>query len=273
MRTILKTYSHPVLGNADDFKDRFDVAFGVEVSEDKSHWLVGTKITMDNPYLQKLIDTGFAAYHLEAECAGTFYRHSFVTNQQTAQFDIPATRLRGRVRLDIFIVATKKIDNYKPINVHEDYGERIYSIVPGEILGVGGSWTFVADTEFDPLRASANSFIKIERGPKPKGNIEAIHGPSEIIIRLPQKDYDMFLDVAGQKLVEDILHASIVFPVLVEAVQFAQKERNDYNDRLRAILEQRGLVKEDPFVAAQQILQAPVSRALNKLQQIKEADS
>ncbi len=273
MRTTLRTYAHPVLGNSDDFSSQFDVAYGIEVSKDKSDWIIGLKIAMGNKRLQELIDTCQAAYHLEVECGNTFYRQSFDTNEQTAQFTIPTTRLRGRVQLDTFIVAFQSIEEYKPADAHEDYGISSYKISTGDILGVGGSWSFVADTEFDPLRASASSFIKIERGPKPKGNIEAQHGASEIIIRLPQEDYDRFQEVAGQKLVEDILHAAIVFPVLVEAVQFAQNKRgNDYNDRLLAILEQRGLMKEDPFIVAQQILQQPVSRALSKLQQIKETE-
>lgn len=274
MKTILRTYAHPVLGNGDDFSSQFDATGGIEVSEDKSNWIIGLRVAMSNPYLQELIDEGFAAYHLEVECGATFYRHSFNSREQTAQFTIPTTRLRGKVRLEAFIVALKPIEEYKPVEVHEDYGSRSFGIRTGEILGTGGSWSFFADTEFDPLRASANSFIKIERGPKPKGNIEAIHGPNEIIIQLPQEDYDRFQEVAGQQVVEDILHAAIVFPVLVEAVQFAQRQRgNDYNDRLLAILEQRNLMKVEPFIVAQQILQAPVSRALIKLQQIKETES
>lgn len=273
MRTILKTYSHPVLGNSDDFNSQFEVAYGIEVSEDKSQWIIGLRVAMDNKYLQELIDAGRAAYHLEVECGSTFYRQSFDANEQTAQFTIPTTRLRGRVQLDTFIVALDPIPDYMPTNTHEDYGAHMYEISTGDIIGVGGSRSFIADTEFDPLRASASSFIKIERGPKPKGNIVALHGSSEIIIRLPQEDFDRFQQVAGQKLVADILHAAIVFPVLVEAVQFAQKKRgNEYNDRLLAILEQRNLMEEDPFIAAQEILQSPVSRALSKLQVIREAE-
>lgn len=272
MRTILKTYSHPVLGNSDDFKSRFDVAYGIEVSEDKSQWIIGLKVSMDNKYLQELIDAGIAAYHLEVEGESTFYRQSFDTSEQIAQFTIPTTRLRGKVKLDTFLVALHPIPIYRPTETHEDYGDHRYEIKTGDIIGVGGSRSFIADTEFDPLRASASSFIKIERGPKSKGNMVASHGSSEIIIRLPQEDFDRFQEVAGQKLVADILHATIVFPVLVEAVQFAQKKHNDSNDRLLAILEQRGLMKEDPFIVAQEILQSPVSRALSKLQMIREAE-
>lgn len=273
MRTIRKTYSHPVLGNGDDFTSQFDVAYGIEVSEDKSHWVIGLKVAMDNTYLQNLIDAGTVAYHLDIECGSTFYRQSFNTGEQTEQFSIPTTRLRGKVQLDTYMVALSPIPGYQPVDTHEDYGNGTYDITTGDIIGVGGSRSFIADTEFDPLRASASSFIKIERGPKLKGNIVASHGSSEIIIRLPQEDFDRFQEVAGQKLVADILHAAIVFPVLVEAVQFAQKQRgNEYNDRLLAILEQRNLMKEDPFIAAQVILQSPVSRALSKLQIIRETE-
>lgn len=274
MKTILRTYSHPVLGNGDDFSSQFDVAYGVEVSEDKKDWIVGIKVAMNNERLQELIDTGLAAYHLEVECGSTFYRQSFHTNGQTAQFAIPTTRLRGKVQLEAYIVALQHIPEYRPTDSHEDYGSRTFDIATGDIIGVGGSWSFPADTEFDPLRASASSFIKIKRGSKPKGNIESMHSSNEIIIQLPQEDYDRFRELASQKSVADILHAAIVFPVLVEAVQYAQKKHggDGYNDRLLAILEQRGLMKVDAFVAAQEILQSPVSRALSKLQQIKETE-
>lgn len=278
MKTLLKTYTHPVIGNGDDFMTevdggRFDVMFTVQASEDKRSWLISFAASMTNTALNKLINTGFAAYHLEVECANTFYRESFQSRDQNAQFTIPADRLRGKVLLDISMVALQQIEEYQPADVHEDYGDKTFEISVGDILGIGGSKIFIADTEFDPLRASANSFIKIERGTKAKGNIEALHGPNEIIIRLPHEDYDRFQDVAGQTLIADILHAAIVFPVLLEAVQFAQRRHNDHNDRLLAILEQRGLMHDEPFDAAQKILQAPVSRALLKLQEIKEANS
>lgn len=274
MRTILRTYSHPVLGNSDDFSSKFDVDSKIEVSDDGESWLIEIKTEMDNSYLQKLIDTGEATFHIEVECRSTFYRQSFSTLEDITRFEISTTRLRGRVKLDTFIVATKSISNYKPNGIHEDYGARSYQISAGEILGVGGTTTFIADTDFDPLRASANSFIKIERGRVTKGNIEVLHGSNDIIIRMPQQDYDRFQEVAGERLFEDILHASIVFPVLVEAVQFAQKvNHSDANDRLRAILEQRNLIKDDPFSVAQQILHSPVSRTLDKLHMIKETQS
>lgn len=271
MKSLLRTYNHPVLGNGDDFKSKFEVSGDISASEDKSSWLIAPKIQLENPYIQDLIDKGFAAYHMEVECPATFYRIAFDTFEVTDQFSVPASRLRGKVKVDTFIVALKEIPTYSPSDVHEDYGTRTYHVSVGEIIGVGGSWTFVADTEFDPLKASANSFIKIERGNKPKGNLQAIHGPAEIIIRLPQDDYDLLRELAGEQSVEDILHASIVFPVLLEAVKFAQNRRsNDGNDRLRAILEQRKLMDDEPLNVAQIILQAPVSRALSKLRAIKE---
>ncbi len=272
MKAVLKTYAHPVLGNGDDFSSQYDVSFGWNVSEDKTEWLIGHKVAMSNSYILDLIDTGRAAYHLEVECPATFFRQAFSTKEQIDQFSISTSRLRGRVDLVSYIVALAPLPQYSPDDMHDDYGSRTFSITEGDILGVGGSRTFVADTEFDPLKASANSFIKIEKGPQSKGQIIAQHGSDEIIIRLPQDDYDRFQEVAGEKLFEDILHATIVFPVLVEAVQLAKRKSGnpEYNDRLRAILEQRKLTQEDPFIVAQMILQSPVSRALNKLQEIKK---
>lgn len=273
MKAMLKTYAHPVLGNGDDFSSIFDVSFDYATSEDRSEWIIGHKVAMSNPYIQHLIETGAAAYHLEVECPATFFRQAFNTAEQIAQFTLPATRLRGRVELESYIVALDALPDYCPAEMHEDYGDRAFNIKAGDILGVGGTWSFPAELDFDPLKASANSFIKIEKGPHKKGHIEAQHGSSEIIIRLPQDDYDKFQEVANEKLFEDILHATIVFPVLVEAVQIAQKPRGvDYNDRLRAILEHRNLMKEDPFIVAQTILQFPVSRSLGKLQLIKESE-
>jgi hypothetical protein len=265
MKTILRTYSHPVLGNSDDFSSEFDVSYNITVSEDKDNWLIGLKIDMNNPVLQRLISEGNAAYHIEVECRSTFYRWAFNTREQVQEFSIPTTRLRGKVQLDAFIVAMRPVPDYKPVDTHEDYGDRTYGIVTGEILGVGGTRTFVADTEFDPLRASANSFIKIERGPDAKGNMEIQNGQDEIIIRLPYEDYDKFQEMAGTKVVEDILHASIIFPVLVDAAWMVKKNRNEQNERLRAIMEQRNLMNEEAYIVAQKILQAPVSRALLKI--------
>ena len=271
MKTLLKTYTHPVIGNSDDISGAFDVSFSVVTSEDKKDWLIDLSASIDNTEINRLISIGAVGYLLEVECPSTFYRGSFVTGNQKERITIPSNRLRGKVQMDVALVALIEIPDYTPSDQHPDYGNRSFAVSVGDILGDGGRGFFTADTEFDPLRAAASSFIKIRRGTAPKGNIEVAHGPEEIVIHLSKQDWQQFQEVSSQTTVSDILHSAIVFPVLIEAVQNAQKDNKEANDRLKAILEQRNLMRQHPFDAAQEILRAPVSRALQRLFEIKES--
>jgi hypothetical protein len=88
----------------------------------------------------------------------------------------------------------------------------------------------------------------------------------KITIVLSKADWKNYLEVRGQKTAHGILHGTIVFPALVDAIYKIRSgdeyEGANWYGRLDAILEARGLQDKDAFEAAQKILDNPATRSL-----------
>lgn len=276
MKVNAKSYPHPVLGNEDDFNPTS--AFRVEFSYELSRAAVAMKptFTLKNKALEELIKKGKASFLIEAQCRSNFYRSSFSTRELSEKIVVPAKLLRERVSVEFFIVADGDIKGYEPSDCHPDYKGISFDIEKGDILAVGGYAAFSAEKAFDPLRPPVSSFMSIREGVHHEGPMEIDYTSDKITIELSKADWRNYLDVRNDKLAEAILHSSVVFPVLLDAIyQLRSGEHADSNwyGRLETILDTKGLRDKEPFEAAQRILDNPSARSFQSINAILEANS
>lgn len=261
MKVNVKSYPHPVLGNEDDLGGSCKVEFHYELR--KEQIVLNPVFTLKNAAIEDLIKKGKASFVAEIECRSTFFRKSFSTRNPIEQFSIPANRVREYVTVSFYVCADSDI-NYKPSECHPDYQGTIFDLEMGDVLAVGGSCSFIAEKNFDPLRPPVSSFMSIREGTKHEGPMEIDYEESDkIMVILSKADWKNYIDVRGQKLTEGILHAAIVLPVLVDAIH--QISNSDYEfmnwfKRLQAIIDAKGLHDKEPFEVAQKILENPASR-------------
>lgn len=263
MKVNAKSYPHPVLGNEDDLGGLFKVDFRYELS--KEEVVLNPSFNLKNIAIEDLIRKGKASFVVEVECRGTFFRTSFATRKQAERFIIPAKFVRERVTVGFFICANEDIRGYRPSQCHPDYDGAIFDLDQGDVLALGGYCSFVAEKSFDPLRPPVSSFMSIMEGPHHEGPMEIDYDREKITIILSKDDWKKYLEVRNQKASMGILHASIVFPALVDAIHQVQKHDSDYEEmnwfgRLEAILEARSLQEKEPFQAAQKLLENPAAR-------------
>lgn len=155
--------------------------------------------------------------------------------------------------------------------MHSDYGAQTFDVQPGELLAITDSFRVELEAEWDPLKAPIQSLMQIEKGQDEPGPLEVNFEMDKIIIRLCADDYDHY----NLRKVEavDLLHAAIVFPVLVAALsKIGAPEYSGqlWNDRLRALLAAKDLPSDEPIRAAQELLKLPVNRGLSCLDQLCE---
>lgn len=263
MQVNIKSYPYPVLGNEDDIGGSFSVEFRYELS--KQEVALNPSFILKNKALEDLIRKEKASFITEVECRSTFYRNSFSTRKAIEKFIIPAKFLRERVTVGFYICADTNINNYKPSDCHPDYEEASFDIEKGDVLAVGGYCSFIAEKGFDPMRPPLSSFMTIVEGFRHEGPMNVDYSSDKITIELSKADYGSYLDVKGQKVTQGVIHASIVLPVLIDAIYHVKNNGTDYEDRnwygrLDSILESKGLNNKDPFEAAQIILESPASR-------------
>ncbi len=265
MKVSIKSYPHPVLGNENDLGGYFKVDFKYELS--RKEVVLNPAFSLKNTAIEDLIKKGKASFVAETECRNTFFRTSFSSNEQIVRFAMPSRLVRERVTVGFYVCAEDDIKGYKPSECHPDYEGAEFDIEKGDVLAVGGSCSFIAEKNFDPLRPPVASFMSIVEGSQHEGPMEIDYESEKITIILSKADWKKYLDIREQKTAEGVLHASIVFPVLIDAVHQTQSGRGDYENRnwfgrLEAIIDAKGLREKEPFEIAQKILENPAARSL-----------
>ncbi|MBV9159912.1 MAG: hypothetical protein JO019_04945 [Candidatus Kaiserbacteria bacterium] len=264
MKVNSKSYPHPVLGNGDDLGGFFKVEFPYELGREEV--ILNPTFGLKNSGIEELIKKGRASFIAEVECRSTFFRKSFSTRNANERFSIPAKSLRERVTVGFYICADQDIKGYRPTEPHADYEGATFDVDAGDVLAVGGYSSFVAEKSFDPLRPPVSSFMSITEGFHHEGPMQIDYDQEKITVVLSKADWKNYLEVRGQKAAQGILHGSIVFPTLVDAI-YKIRNSTDYEGanwygRLAAILEAKSLEDKDEFEAAQRILDNPATRSL-----------
>ncbi|MBP9711334.1 MAG: hypothetical protein KBD50_03715 [Candidatus Pacebacteria bacterium] len=264
MKVNAKSYPHPVLGNGDDLGGFFKVEFPYELGRETV--VLNPTFALKNAGIEGLIKKGKASFMAEVECRSTFFRKSFSTRNAREKFPIPSKSLRERVTVGFYICADQDIKGYRPTEAHSDYEDAPpFDIEVGAVLAVGGYASFVAEKSFDPLRPPMSSFMAIDVGSLHEGPMEIEYEAAKITIILSKTDHKSYLEVRNQPLAHGIIHASIVFPALVDAIYKLRDTESNYESmnwygRLDAILEANKLQDKDAFEAAQKILENPATR-------------
>ncbi len=277
MKVNAKSYPHPVLGNEDDLTGSFNVDFRYELGRKEVALL--SAFSIKSPALEELIRKNRASFFVELECRSTFFRTCFSTREPRERFSIPATRVRERVTVGFYVCADEDISGYRPSDCHPDYEGTAFDVEKGDVLATGGFCSFIAEKDFDPLRPPVSSFMAIREGRHHEGPMEVDYDEEKITIELSRADWQEYAsNIRRQKVAEGVLHASIVLPVLVSAIQHIKDRNPDYEGknwfgRLETILETKGLRERDPLEAAQKILDNPVTRALSGLVALFEPGS
>lgn len=269
------SYPYPVLGNADDMSGEFKVRFFKTLRRDKIELRV--IFELKNKTIEQMIAKKQAVFTAEVECNNAFFRQTFSTSQQEAVFELPAGKLREQVVVRFFVRSLKAVKKYTAAGFHADYkGINDFEIRPGDILAAGGLTVFIAEKDFDPLRPLISSFMAIKEGDQKNGPMFADYSDDEkIVIKLSKSDWRRYQEAKSRKWVADVIHSSIVLPVLVEAIMHVRDGNDDMSNahwfqRLQAILQDQNLPDDDPLYSAQQILRSPVERSLESIRRRDE---
>lgn len=277
MKVEFKQYPYPVLGNGDDLGGFFKVpSFHYELSRDTV--LINPTFSLKNEAIEQLVRSGKASFVAEVQSRSTFFRTSFSTNKTIESFSFPAQKVRDRVTVEFYVCANEDINSYRPSDSHPAYEGAVFEIEKGDVLAVGGAVSFPADKNFDPLRPPVSSFMSIREGSHHEGPIQIDYESEKITIILSKEDYRNYLDVRNQKTAEGILHAAIVFPVLVDAIYQVRNQNSNFEAmpwfiRLETVLEAKGLREKEPVEAAQKILDNPAARSFSSMSSLLEINA
>lgn len=272
MRLSNRSFPHPVVGNGDDVPGaEFQATF--EPEQDKSNFYIKVKIQCSSKTLLQAIKKGKACYTMHVECSNTLYRSVFDFNDESFRATIPTTAIHDTVEVNAFVRAKTAIPEYAVDGSHEDYGDAMFSIGPGDILAVADSYTFDADHSLDPLR-KVGALMVVEQSGKPGDHsMEADFEADKIRILLCEQDFTAYGEMKAVPHLTNHLTTTLVLPVLIEAIH--QLDEDDLNGEtehkwakvLRKRLETLSIGSAATALEkAQQLLGLPIRRALASAQ-------
>lgn len=269
------SYPYPVLGNNDDVTGAF--APTIEGLVDDEVVTISVSYNLEQSEITQLIEDGVAQFVTEARCSGTFFRQSYMSNSVRHGITIPSDRLRERVELNFYVVASTQIDNYSPGSNSPVFEGASCTVYAGEVLAVGGSASINIDKEFDPLSGPARSFIQVRRQDENAEHISVDYEDSEyIIINIPRQIFDSYSQIKSE--FQDTVHAAIILPALVDVIYKVSSEDVPVDaiwlGRINEICQKLELdmTTDEPLKIAQAMLKAPIARSVVALNSREEEE-
>ena len=128
-------YTYPVLSEEKD--DYLNSKFEVQMKQYMSgvnNIKLEFKIEMDNNDLEHLIREGKAEYVIHLECSSTTFREVLKSSFNEIKYQIPISRVNGKLEIVAFIVATKEIVDFYSNDWNEDFEGLKFKIPKAGIL-------------------------------------------------------------------------------------------------------------------------------------------
>lgn len=257
---VYKIYPYPVLGNNDDIEGVFHYTIEPEISGDRVE--ISVEFKLNHPDLQNMINHGYATFSVDVSCKKTLYKKTSQSQNANISVSIPASSLKDRVDVEGYIIVTERIPKFRPQGIRLDMDLGAVSVEPGDIVADGGVKWFIADKYFDPLKSPVSSFIKIMKSNTEDGAYSVDFDNPVITIKVPEIQFNDF-DYVNKHKDGVFIHASVVLPVLVEAILKLDDEdyvTYSWADKLGSMITLKNFDRYVPFVAAQELLGLPVKR-------------
>lgn len=267
-----RDYPHPVLGIGEDIHGTFSGHLTVKSTVEKT--ILNPIMKLKNTTLETLLESGKASMVMHVYCRGTMFRDSFkIRDPLSDSFEIPTNYLSGETEVDYIICANEDFDDYNNSDANKLFENTKFSIQKGYILAYGGKGKFYANKSPEKLKA-VSSFMRIKRGNSESGPFLLDYSDNKFItIELSSIDYDKYHLLKSSSENWSILHASIVFPALIEVASLIRDEESGIADMSEAywfinlsnlLAEARG---NSIIEKVQYLLDLPLNRALEDLDQ------
>lgn len=265
------SYPLPVLGNSDDYQA--DAGLSVDYTYEATLDSIGIFFNSFECSVAELhagLQDGRLALFLQLDSPAAF-------NQLLIKIDNPFSSQLIALEVGELIYRTKvqwfvgALDNFE-LNtdlVSDLYPSRSFVASDYDLLAKTAPDSIYIDYEFDPYITNQRSLFQIALNPERQEQDLVVNWSSDLIqVLLPAETYSVYNRLRGSDA--PIIHSSIIYPVLVQAVHYIFGNCIDdatYEDylwfmRLQEMVRAQRLDGLEPLDVASRLLRRPFSRAL-----------
>jgi len=258
-----KVFPYPVLRPYSDDYLRSEFQVAVEMSTDGTTVEMSLAFRVSSDELSQEILKGNAQYVATVACRETYHRK--VKSSKDSSFNICFSegQLRGEIRVDGFIVAIKKIDEFKCTDINPEFGRESFQYTPGDVLAQVETTVFFIDKAlFKPV---TSVFDLVSKDSLVAGEWRVSVDEDHVQIQVPP-DLKQSIDSARNSVPHKIvLLNSIYFSAVVHVIQHLKDTHDDYESRKwsRVIFRQihnlgLDIVTTDAYLLAQRLMKNPM---------------
>lgn len=265
-----KAWPHPVLRPPDHGDDYPHAEFQADIDPKRVQGGIAIELDaffdLSDPDLLRLVSEGAARYVLVIKSPKTHFRKSFdsIEPHIIASF---SGELSGRVEFSSFLICVEERLQFYASGWHSDFEGLTFDIMPGVVLAEDKPKEYWIDTADEaPIGAIFEHIDNGEQEGRWTCNLES----DRVQIQLSKTDSERFCiarDSANQTVEGQYLMNGLYLPVLIEVLNRADKNPDDYgefrwftslNNRLEIVeCEQIGSASIDRSIDAQKVLDSP----------------
>jgi hypothetical protein len=229
------SYSHPVLGNADDFTLEWNIeTYDEPIVPNNSYGVPVTRIFVEcvktgEDAIDSLLDNNKVALFLELKCLNTCYRRWYpvILSEDHGHVDIQSDHLQGIVKLKLTLEATEEIDGYMPSAISEVYpAGQVFSLKKGDILAQHDA-EFSVGEKYVERKLSSVSWIKYRLSQENVTEPQVEYSGSDVVIDMPHEHYQFVTE--GADKIDALIRSMYIAPVLANCIE--KVRQSDKDDR------------------------------------------
>ena len=251
MSDLSRTFFHPVLREQTrDFTDGSYFAVEVEpqLSEkmNKENVVLAYKVELGSRSIQEQVANGSAKIFLDLYSKETITRILSPLEKDAGVIEFESGQLLGVLEIQALVIATRRIKNYKPSGINEEYGAADFDILPGSALAIGEKIQL-------PLafkRIKLESLIRVQLSLDLDPDVYELSLDSNFITILMGKSFHELWDLMrSDQAVKPYLALSVYKDTFVEALSLIYKteeaEEFSWAQALIARCEKSGIKLEE----------------------------
>lgn len=226
------SYPYPVLSSFNDdilpALDQRDFSAEIEVTDNKDY-KVSFKLNLTDSCIKRLIETDYAEYAVEVDCASTLFRRCKAQDNGNYEIILPHDWISGRVVFKPFVIAKKAFD-YKNENFHPDYGDNSFPVTCGDVLVLFDDFDYDFAINYENLRA-LTSIMHIRKAEDSKQKeTRYFSNEDKIVIELPVDKFSNYQQFKNDTRYTAAIHASLAQNALLSILlQEESWEQDDLN--------------------------------------------
>lgn len=269
-------YPYPVIVEGGDYYENSKFSSSVNQEMEGYDAKITITVELNDTLLLQKIEQGEVVYAHHIECPQTCYRRVIKTKEKVKDILLKDKDVNGIVQICSFVIAEKDIDKYTNESFAADYRGWKFNIEKGCILAIGNQYNVRINKIRDDLANTSSIFSIVPNADHTENNLLVDLGQQKIVISLPEKTYQQYYNIQGYIDIQPAMHSMIIVPALVyvfsELRSTENLEKMEYYRWYRSLkkacngiginIDEEGLKKMDLFKVAQQLLNSPISKAI-----------